>query len=98
MRPRSWSIVFRLEYQPLAGSSIHHHAQRRLEPQMPHAAVFFERWRLRQPVPVYEALPRIGIHREIPNLKCREVLEEMAALRRRNPEIPEPGFHDHARA
>src|SRR6478672_5014869 len=82
--------------QPLAGPPVHYRAQRRVEPQMPHAAVFFERRCIGQPLPVYESLPGIRIHGEVSDLKCGEVLEEMAALRRCHAEIPEARFHNDA--
>src|SRR5262249_53384603 len=90
-------VILRLEYQPLASPPLPHHPQGRLELQVPYATVFLQRRRLRQPVPIDKAFPCIGIHGEIPNLKSGEVLKEMATLRRRDTEIPESGFHDHAR-
>ncbi len=51
-----------------------------------------------KPLPIDETFARIGIHREVADLKCGEVLEEVAALRRSHAEIAKPRFDDDARA
>ena len=48
--------------------------------QVTHTAVFLDRWRSRQPLPIHEALAGIGIDCEIADLKGGKILEEVAAL------------------
>src|SRR6266705_1313615 len=48
------------------------------------------------PVPVDEALAVVGVDREVADLERGQVLEEMAALRGRDPEILEAGLDDDA--
>ena len=40
-----------------------------------------------EPLPIYEAFAGIGIHGEIPDLECGEILEEVATLGRNDPEV-----------
>ena len=63
---------------------------------MPHAALFFDSGLLGQPVPVDRAFASVGVHREVSDLKGREVLEEVAALRRCDTEVAEAGFDNYA--
>ncbi len=65
---------------------------------MTHTTTLFHTGLRRQPFPIHGTFPDIGIDGEIPYLERREILEKMAALRRRNTKIAEPSFHDHARA
>src|SRR5205807_8136468 len=64
--------------------------------QMPHAAVFINRLLIAEPLPIDRAFTRVGIHGEVSDLKCGQVLEEMTALRGRDAEVAEAGFDDGA--
>src|SRR5271157_3750602 len=87
-----------LEDHSLAGLAVHHDDRGRIESQMPHASMLFHRWLCRKPRPIEEPFAGIGIHREISDLKCGKVLEEMAALRRRDAKVAKAAFDDDARA
>ena len=65
---------------------------------MPHAFPLFQRGLGCQLLPIDRAFSGIGIHSEIPDLKCGEILEEVTALRRRDPEVAEARFHNGAGA
>src|ERR1017187_5692614 len=66
--------------------------------QKAHAAVSFGTGLRRQPLPIYKAFARVGIHREVANLERRQVLKEVAALRRGHPKIAEAGLDNHPRS
>src|SRR5271165_1595368 len=51
-----------------------------------------------QPIPVDAAFTCVWVYGEIADLKCSEILEKMAALRRGDAKITEAGFDDHTRA
>ena len=51
-------------------------------------------WLLGQPTPVHEALPHFLVHGEVPDVQGGEVLEEVGALRGRDPEVLESRFHN----
>ena len=65
---------------------------------MADAALLFQRRLLGEPRPIDGAFAGVGIHGKVSDLEGREVLEEMTALRRSDPEIMEAGFDDRARA
>ena len=72
--------ALRLEDHPPAGLPIHHYDQRFSEAQVPHAVGFLNFGLGGEPFPVDKALACIGVHREVSDLECREVLEEMTSL------------------
>ena len=84
----------RFKNHALAGAAIHDDRKRCIKPQMAYAALFFERSLVRQPLPVDEPFPGIGVHGEISDLEGCEVLKKMAALRGGDSEIAEPSFND----
>src|SRR6202034_4223620 len=83
---------YRLEDYSLAGSAVHDDSQRRVESHMADTSVFIHGWLLAQPLPINRAFSGIWIDREVADLESGKVLEEMAALRRRNAKISEAGF------
>src|SRR5579863_10619213 len=80
----------------LAAAAVHHHAEWLCESQMPYATFFGEGRLLIQPLPIERTFSRVWVHGEVADLKCGQVLKEMAALRRGHAKIAESGFHDHA--
>src|SRR5580765_2972201 len=105
-RPRTFSGPFflnascraGLEDYALAVSAVHDHTQRFSELQVPDAALLFQRRLLGEPRPIDGTFAGVGIHGEVSDLEGGEVLEEMTALRRGDPEIVEAGFDDGAGA
>ena len=61
---------------------------------MAYTPVFFDGEGVRQPLPVDEPFPGIGVHGEISHLERGEVLKKMAPLRGSDSEIAESGFHN----
>lgn len=80
-----------------ASSSIHNHKERCIKAQMENAFLFFYCRLLTQPIPVHKTFARIGIDREIANLKRCQVLEKVAALRGGHSQVTEARLHNHAR-
>src|SRR5712692_5239304 len=54
---------------------------------MANAALYFHDGLRPQPLPVHKSLSGVRIHREVPDLKRRKILEEMAALRWRHAQV-----------
>src|ERR1700724_2212924 len=48
-----------------------------------------------QPLPVHKSLSGVRVHREVPDLKRRKILEEMAALRWRDAQVARSRLYDH---
>src|SRR5438445_5596987 len=68
------------------------------EAQMRHELGFRNGRLSGEPRPVDEPFADVGVDGEVADVAGGEVLEEMAALRRRDAEIGEPGLDDRARA
>ena len=49
-----------------------------------------------EPLPIERTFSGVRVYGEIADLKCRQVLKKMAALRRGDAKIAETGFDDHA--
>src|SRR5580698_9419797 len=64
--------------------------------EMPHAAVFFQRRLMGEPIPIDGAFASIRVDGEISHLECSQVLEEVAALRWGYEEIAKACFDDRA--
>ncbi len=61
---------------------------------MADGAALPERGLATQPVPIEDAVTALGVHGEVADPVRDQVVEEVGPLRRRDDEIPEPGFHD----
>src|SRR5579863_1082936 len=81
-------------YAP-AAAAVHHHAEWLRKPQMPDAPFLSNRGLLIQPLPIQRTFSGVWVHGEVADLKCCQVLKEMAALRWGHAKIAEAGFHDH---
>src|SRR4029077_18398137 len=62
---------------------------------MANAALYFHDGLRPQPLPVHKPLSGIRIHREVPALKRRKILGEMAALRWRHAQVTQSRLYDH---
>src|SRR5260370_9707656 len=62
---------------------------------MANAALYFHDGLRPQPLPVQKSLSGVRIHREVPDLKRRKILEEMAALRWRHAQVTHSRLYDH---
>src|SRR5882672_9965176 len=62
---------------------------------MANAALYFHDGLRPQPLPVDKSLSGVRIHREVPDLKRRKILEEMAALRWRHAQVTQSRLYDH---
>src|SRR6266851_700201 len=62
---------------------------------MANAALYFHDGLRPQPLPVHKSLSGVRIHREVPDLKRRKILEEMAALRWRHAQVTQSRLYDH---
>src|SRR4029077_2174510 len=62
---------------------------------MANAALYFHDGLRPQPLPVHKPLSGIRIHREVPDLKRRKILEEMAAVRWRDAQVTQSRLYDH---
>src|SRR5271169_3149297 len=78
-----------LENHALAVLTVHHHGERCVEVQQAYATELFEALLCSQPLPIDKAFAGIGVHREVSDLECRQILKEVAPLRRRHPKIAE---------
>jgi hypothetical protein len=63
--------------------------------EMANAALYFQHGLRPQPLPVQESLSGVRIHREVPDLKRRKILEEVAALRWRHPQVTQSRLYDY---
>src|SRR5262249_44675718 len=78
----------------LAHLAIHDHVQRLRELQVTDASLLFDCGLIREPLPIDGAFAGVGIHREISDLKCSEILKEVASLRGRDAEVAEAILDD----
>src|SRR6185295_10530287 len=87
----------RLVDDSLVATPIHLHHQRLIEAQLAYQTALVGSRLPGQPLPVHEPLADVGIDGEITDLERREVLEEVAALRRRDTKVTESRLDDDAR-
>src|SRR5580692_717348 len=92
-----WQCL-RFEDDALTLPAVHHHSHRRIKVQVTDASVFVHRRLVVQPLPIHRAFAGIGIHGEVTNLECREILKKMTALGGRYAKIVESGLDNDARA
>src|ERR1700682_3744204 len=65
---------------------------------MPDTTLFFHGRLFTQPLPIDGAFPGVRIHREVSDLKCSQIWEEVASLRWGHAKIAEARFHNSARS
>src|SRR5262245_46820462 len=84
----------RLQDEPAAALAVHLDDERRLEAYVAHETGVLDGGMRGQPLPVDEAVPLLGIDREVADVQRRQVLEEMRPLRRDDVQVLETGLDD----